>query len=567
MNEAAVTVLYSWVVTAYRLASLFLTALASSALTFPAARAQDPSPAEKLTHEGSLGLKFVAVPGTPVLFATHETRVSDWQAFLQASGHEFTYKPHFEQGPDHPAVGITLADARAFCLWLTEKDRAEGKLNTAQSYRLPTRADWDAAIGLLRTRKPDLTVEEKVGDERTFPWGMDWPPPAKAGNFAEDEIPGYQDSFPFTAPVGQFTSSTEGLYDLAGNVWEWNWDPEIRAEQVGVLRGGSWAYFRPETLRSSYLYTVPVDMRMPTIGFRCVFEDKQRTATLLAAAEKVKAEIRTQRREEIMGGAVAKEDVAAMKEKLAAGSGPVAPLSTIPVKPAVPGEKYTNSLGLEFVPLPGTALLFGSTEVRAQDFETWLKDIGRVWEKKPPFLANGSHPAVGVTWDEATAFCQWLTDKDRAAKLISPQANYRLPTDAEWSLAAGLHDDPGTTPAEKAEKAGNHFPWSAEGAFPPPRSSTNLDATRLDGYFDSYSYTAPVTTEAANSLGILGLGGNAAEWCQDPWPGAAEERTVRGGSWLSRDKETLRSGHRQHAPRDSRNNSFGFRAVLEIPAP
>lgn len=245
-------------------------------------------PEELTEHTSSLKSTFLAVPGASVLFATHETTLEEWQAFLADSKHDWSYKPNFNQGADHPVVGITLQDAKLFCAWLTDKERAEKKINVAQSYRLPTRAEWDAAVELLRTRKPDLTVDEKVQDERTFPWGLRWPPPPKAGNFAENEIPGYEDGFPFTSPVGQFTPSGDGLYDLAGNVWEWCWDPEIRAEQEGVLRGGSWAYFRAECLVSSYIYRVPAELRMPTIGFRCVFEDKQRSAVLLAMAESKK---------------------------------------------------------------------------------------------------------------------------------------------------------------------------------------------------------------------------------------------------------------------------------------
>ncbi|TDU64627.1 sulfatase-modifying factor enzyme 1 [Prosthecobacter fusiformis] len=523
---------------------------------------------EPLEHTSSLGTRFVTIPGTPSLFATHETRLSEWQAFLAVSGYAWSYRPHFQQGPDHPVVGITLEDARAFCTWLTEKDRLEGRLNSSQLYRLPTRADWDAAIGLLRTRKPDLTVEEKVADERSFPWGGAWPPPAKSANLAEGEIAGYKDDYPFTAPVGQFKPSAEGLYDLSGNVWEWCWDPEIRAEQIGVLRGGSWAYFRPECLLSSYLYTVPVDMRMPTIGFRCVFEDKQRTAVMLAAAEKIKAEIRTQRREEITGGEVKKEELAAMKEKLrAAGQLPSSQDSQTPLVAAKNGEPFANALGMNFIPLQGTNVLFGSTEVRVQDFETWLKDAGRTWENKPRFLLTVEHPAVGVTWEDATAFCTWLTDRDRAAQLIPQEASYRLPSDLEWSRAAGLADESGMDPAERGQNPALHYPWSASGVFPPPASTTNLDALNIEGYRDSHSYTAPVTSERPNEYGIMGLGGNASEWCLDVWPGIPADRVIRGGSWLSRDKDQLRTGARQHAAASSSNSSLGFRVVLEMPAP
>jgi len=159
-------------------------------------------PEEMTEHSSSLGIKFLAVPGCSVLFATYETTVAQWQTFIDETKTEWAYKPHFKQGADHPVVGVTLQDAKLFCAWLTDKERLTSKINPAQSYRLPTLQEWDTAVGLLRTRKPDLTVDEQVSDQRTFPWGTRWPPPPKAGNFAEGEIPGYEDGFPFTSPVG-----------------------------------------------------------------------------------------------------------------------------------------------------------------------------------------------------------------------------------------------------------------------------------------------------------------------------------------------------------------------------
>lgn len=522
-------------------------------------------PEELTEHTSSLKSTFLAVPGASVLFATHETTLEEWQTFLADSKHDWSYKPNFNQGVDHPVVGITLQDAKLFCAWLTDKERAEKKINVAQSYRLPTRAEWDAAVELLRTRKPDLTVDEKVQDERTFPWGLRWPPPPKAGNFAENEIPGYEDGFPFTSPVGQFTPSGDGLYDLAGNVWEWCWDPEIRAEQEGVLRGGSWAYFRAECLVSSYIYRVPAELRMPTIGFRCVFEDKQRSAVLLAMAESKKEKIRAERRELISGGSVDKSELEAMKKKLMGGD----TASTVPdlatLKPAVIGAAFQNSLGLEFVPF-GERLLAGRTEIRVQDFETWLKSADRSWEKKPPFLLGGTHPAAGLTWNDAHDFCAWLTTRDRANKLIPATAIYRLPSDVEWSQMAGLNDEAGADPAARHGSNPTHYPWSKSGLFPPPAMLTNLDATKLPAYTDSYSYTAPVSSESPNELGILGLGGNVAEWCADTWPGVAGEHVIRGGSWLGFDKDKLRTSNRRHAAADSASTDVGFRVILEMPA-
>jgi formylglycine-generating enzyme required for sulfatase activity len=531
-------------------------------LSFTSGMAQTPE--EIREHTNSLNQRFLLIPGSPVLFAQYETTVAQWQTFLSESQQEWNYKPHFTQTPDHPVVGVTLQDAKIFCAWLTDKERAAKTLNMAQSYRLPTLAEWDAAAVLLRTRKPDLTVDEQVQDERTFPWGMRWPPPPKAANLAEGEIPGYEDGFPYTAPVGSFTASEDGLFDLAGNVWEWCWDAEIRAEQEGVLRGGSWAYFRPECLRSSYTYRVPADLRMPTVGFRCVFEDKQRSAALLAVAEQNKEKIRSERRQEMLGEAVAKADVEAMKKKLMGGDeSPTLPDAS-KLKPASAGTPFLNSLGMDFVPL-GEHLLVGKAEVRVQDFETWLKSAERSWDNKPPYLLGGTHPAAGLTWQDAQDFCEWLTKRDLGSKIIPEGARYRLPTDIEWSLMNGLKDESGSDPAARSGANKNHFPWSSTGAFPPPVMSTNLDAQNLPGFSDSYSYSCPVTAEAPNELGIHGLGGNVAEWCADVWPGADAERVIRGGSWLTSDKEKLLTSARRHAPASNSSPDIGFRVVLALP--
>lgn len=523
-------------------------------------------PEELVEHvSATLGEKFVAVPGASVLFAVHETTLKTWRQFVESSGYDWTYKPYFEQGEDHPVVGITLQDARAFCAWLTDKERAENKLNMAQSYRLPTQAEWDAAVALLRTRKVDLTVEERVEDERTFPWGMKWPPPPKVGNFAEGEIPGYEDGFPFTAPVGQFTASGEGLHDLAGNVWEWCWDPQIRADQEGVLRGGSWAYFRAECLRSDYAYRVPSTLQMPTIGFRCVFEDKQRSAALLAVLEQNRQKIRDERREQMIGGPVDKSEVEAMRKKLMVTDDSGALPEVSKLSPATPKKAFKNSLGMDFVPIKDT-LLAGRYEVRVQDYEVWLKSADRSWDAKPSFLLGGTHPAAGLTWQDADDFCDWLTARDIGLKLIPQGASYRLPTDLEWSFMAGLPDETGGDPAARAAASTLHFPWSAQGAFPPTGMSTNLDASNLPGFSDNYAYTAPVNTEAVNALEVAGLGGNVAEWCLDSWPGADEERVIRGGSWLSSEKAKLLTSYRRHAARTASSPDVGFRVMLELPS-
>lgn len=547
-----------------------LAAAALALLSYPWLGAQT----EPETHESSLGQRFLAVPGTTVLFAAHETRVREFRAFTQASGHAWSFTPHFPQDDDHPAVGVSLQDALAFANWLTETERAAGKLNAAQLYRLPTDTEWSAAGGVARARKPGatLTAEESLGDQRRFPWGLAWPPPAGAGNLAEGDIPGYTDAYRHTAPVGQFTASADGLYDLTGNVWEWTWDAELKSTQTGHLRGGSWAYFNEEALRSSYVYEVPPELRAATVGLRLVFEDRQRTARLIAEAQKQKEAQLLAGRSQVLGATMTganEEEIQAMRERLAGTAGGSAtPGQPAPASltPARPGAAHTNSLGMTLLPLPGGRALLGQTEVTARQYELFLKATGQTWPDKPAHLSSPEHPAAGIPWQSAAAFCDWLTRSQAEAGLIPAGARYRLPTDVEWSAAAGLTDESGADPEARHSKTDDHFPWSPATAWPPPLRSANLDAPKIPGFDDAHAYTCAVTANEPNALGFHELGGNVSEWCADAWPGAPEERVHRGGSWLSSSREELLTSRRGHAPQDVSRGNIGFRCALELPA-
>ena len=532
---------------------------------------------ETIAHESSLGLRFVAIPGTAVLFATHETRLQDFKAFAQAAGHAWTFTPHFPQDGDHPAVGVNLQDALAFCNWLTETERAAGKLNTAQLYRLPTDSEWSAAGSIARARKPGavLTAEETLGDQRRFPWGLAWPPPAGAGNLAEGDIPGYSDAYRHTAPVGKFTPTADGLHDLTGNVWEWTWEAELKSTQTGHLRGGSWAYFNEEAMRSAYVYEVPPDLRAATVGFRIVFEDRQRTAQLITAAQKERENQLQAGRSQMLGAAqtgASPEELEAMRARISGTMGSTATATPdLPdpasLTPAKTGAAHTNSLGMKLLPLPNGPILLGQTEVTARQYELFLEATGQTWPDKPPHLSSSEHPAAGIPWQSATAFCEWLTRRQSEAGLIPAGARYRLPTDVEWSAAAGLDTEPGTDPATRNGQTADHFPWNPATTWPPPLRAANLDAPKIPGFDDTHAYTCPVTANEPNARGFYELGGNVSEWCADTWPGTPDDRVFRGGSWLASTREELLTARRSHAPRNVSRANIGFRCALELPVP
>lgn len=261
----------------------------------------------------SLGMTFRQVPGSPVLMSVWETRVSDWDAYLQWQKGKITWehRPQFPQTGEHPVVNVTLADAQRFCEWLTKIERAAGVLGPTQLYRLPAEHEWDAAVGVARkeTARPDAG-----NASRRFPWGNQWPPMRQSGNYNFKHMQaGRDDGFAFTAPVGQFMPAPGGFYDLGGNVWEWTMHAATSPVEDAVLRGGAWMYWRQDCLESGYRYITTATTRAPTIGFRCVFEDTTHTSEHRKRLEHAETQARLglQERSE-----VSEEEVVRMKAEL-----------------------------------------------------------------------------------------------------------------------------------------------------------------------------------------------------------------------------------------------------------
>lgn len=262
--------------------------------------------------ENSLSMKFVPIQGTNVLFSIWETRVRDFEAFVKATGYPMEGKieawknnrfteddyglttdyswrnPGFIQGPDHPVCAISWYDARAFCRWLTQRERAAGQLGPNQCYRLPTDEEWSLAVGL--PKESGVTMAEKNGKIKgVYPWGTQWPPPKGAGNYCDDAIhpeghwdvaiPNYYDDYMATAPVGKFSPNRFGIYDLGGNVWEWCEDEYMVNSNWRVLRGGSFRTNGANPLLPNGINTLlashrpgghPADHRYVSLGFRVV---------------------------------------------------------------------------------------------------------------------------------------------------------------------------------------------------------------------------------------------------------------------------------------------------------
>jgi formylglycine-generating enzyme required for sulfatase activity/predicted Ser/Thr protein kinase len=506
----------------------------------------DASPAAAATKDApfinTLGMKFVPVPitggptaGQRVLFSIWETRVQDYEVFAKETKREWP-KPGFEQGPTHPAVNLSWSDANAWCAWLTERERKAGRIGAGDTYRLPSDHEWSCAVGIGDRENPGTKPRYKnQGFPTIFPWGTTWPPPAGVENLTGEEclgkrisngtsISGFRDDFMYTAPVGSFAPSREGLFDLAGNVLEFCadfYDADDQPRLVRVTRGGGFTSSGETYTCSSCRQGEPEGQISPDVGFRPVLVI----------------------------------------------SSPAASTST---STATKDAPFTNTLGMKFVPVPGTKILMCIHETRKGDYRAYAdanSAVDATWknpnEKGVPASFADDHPVCAVNWEEAHAFCAWLSQKEGRA--------YRLPTDHEWSIAVGIGDqeDSSLTPGSLANNFTGQYLWGTQ--WPPPRGAGNFADTALVEKLphmkgiDGYATTAPVMRFTPNNLGIYDLAGNVWEYCEDWFDKLQTIRTYRGGCMNDGglNPNALRLTARNGEKPGTRHYSRGFRVVLE----
>jgi sulfatase modifying factor 1 len=178
------------------------------------------------------------------------------------------------------------------------------------------------------------------------------------------------------------------------------------------------------------------------------------------------------------------------------------------------------------------------------------------------FPQSDQHPVVNVSWNDAQAFVEWLSEKEAR--------HYRLPTEAEWEYAclAGAKtafshgDDP-----EQLFQIANLADQSFAAEFPNMKGPTKAN--------DGHAFTAPVGNFAPNGFGLHDMHGNVFEWCNDWWapepnrdlnnrsgPRSGSFKVFRGGSWLSYPWQAT-AQTRQFISPGLRDYTIGFRVVLE----
>ena len=205
--------------------------------------------------------------------------------------------------------------------------------------------------------------------------------------------------------------------------------------------------------------------------------------------------------------------------------------------------------------------LMSDTEVTQEQWtevmgnSPWDGAVENAFAKKGPRF-----PAVGITWDEAVAFCKELTESEREAGKIDSDVSYSLPTEAQWDYACRAGSRKAYSFGHDASQLGDFAWWGGDVG---------------DGNASEERYAHEVAKKNPNKWMLFDLHGNVSEWCQDGSaeelrggtdpvaPAIGHERAVRGGSW-EEGGFALRCASRSFGSSASSSFSRGLRVVRNV---
>lgn len=208
---------------------------------------------------------------------------------------------------------------------------------------------------------------------------------------------------------------------------------------------------------------------------------------------------------------------------------------------------------------------------------------------RPGFPQDASHPVTCVSWQDAEAFCKWLSSKE--------DRQYALPTEAQWEHAcragtttrffSGENEESLRTVANVRDQAltdqlSKDLP-NLPNKYIRQHAPKLIEVCRghVAPWSDGCPTTAPVGHFASNPFGLYDMHGNAAEWCQDWWdekyykasptdnPRGPEQgmlHVVRGGSWFGGGDSAFWSGWADYMSSASRLDAYSFQRKLDFPS-
>jgi formylglycine-generating enzyme required for sulfatase activity len=510
--------------------------------TFTMGEDERPYDDEKPAHE--VTVNAFSISQYPVTF-------EEYDKFCEATRREKPNDRGWGRGT-RPAINVSWEDATAYCEWLSEQ--------TGAHYRLLTEAEWEYAC--------------RAGSATRYSFGDDEPPLGDHAWYSKN-------AEGKTHPVGEKLPNDWHLYDMHGNVWEWVQDwyaayskepqhnpngPEQGSERV--IRGGSWLYGTDDCRSASRLRRDPGSHRH-YLGFRLARDGAWPSDTFTLAVQKaantpVQAERKDDQEKAYKPYQGFQDHLKDNKEapEMVYLPGGGFKMGDIQGKGWDDKERPVHEVTLEAFAIGRNPLTVGEFRrfVEAAGYKTKAEQEGGAWVydgkewgwksdaswRNPYMSQDDDHPVVCISWNDAIAYCEWLSEQTGEP--------YSLPTEAQWEYACRTASEAAYCFGDD-EKLLEEYAWYAK---------------------NSERRTYHVGQKKRNAWGLHDMHGNVWEWVQD-WfgdyskvsqhnpsgPKQGSSRVFRGGGWHN-DTGGCRSACRGvRRPRD-RSGDLGFRFARRV---
>ena len=395
------------------------------------------------------------------------------------------FAPEYFKDSNMPATGIAFAQAQAYCM--------------AVNKRLPTSKEWQLAC--------------QGPERRQYSYGNLYDPTAaRVGRRVWTDGP---------KAVRSYEPNGFGLYDLAGNVWEWVDNGEAEGENRYV-HGGSWTD-GPNRTRCGVRLKKSPEIAAINYGFRCArslteadwaqFAEQEaeigRKAEEAAAAESARQAAKVAAEEAVIAARAQQVMEADAAEKRAQEAEAVRKAESF-------SRKIAGMVLIDY----WVAFYIDRHEVTVAAFQAFDPSY-----RPGEFSANSRMPATDVSHEQASAYCLSF--------------GKRLPTSEEWKIAC-------------RGKKSNAYSYGPQ--YDPSQ-----------GQMGKAWYTGPDTvgTGTPNDLGVTDMAGNVWEWVDGWYDSAKTLRLLHGGAWANGQKAARCAGETWARP-SARRIDAGFRCVADV---